>query len=132
MFMENLAFRYGSTDDDSNQIIRDYYDNRKIFDYYSNRQNSLLCLMRYEYTKKEFIHIFIPENTATYHEKLDVKYIIVASINPDNSVSSIKIDNHVLQYLTQVNDAVYRLVEDKDTVLEEMFDRIVERNFFDY
>ena len=132
MFMENLAFRYGNTDDDSNQIIRDYYDNRKIFDYYSNRQNSLLCLMRYEYTKKEFIHIFIPENTATYHETLDVKYIIVASINPDNSVSSIKIDNHVLQYLTQVNDAVYRLVEDKDTVLEEMFDRIVERNFFDY
>ena len=85
---------------------------------------------RHCYTGREFIDVFIPARPVYYHGTLEVKYIITAALDPDNSVSTIKIDNHVLQYLTQVDGIISRLAEDRDTVLDDVYDRIIERSFY--
>ncbi len=76
--------------------------------------------------------MFIGKEEGIYNETLRTGFVIVACLDPDNPVSSLKIDNHILQYLIQVDGTVEKLLEDKEKTLDEIFDRIIEINFIGY
>ena len=59
-------------------------------------------------------------------------FVIIACLNPNNPISSLKIDNHIIQIFLQVGGTINKVLEDKDKALDEMFDRIVEINFVGY
>ena len=59
-------------------------------------------------------------------------FVIIACLNPNNPISSLKIDNHIIQIFLQVDGTINKVLEDKDKALDEMFDRIVEINFVGY
>ena len=59
-------------------------------------------------------------------------FVIIACLNPNNPISSLKIDNHIIQIFLQVDGTINKVLEDKDKALDEMFDRIIEINFVGY
>ncbi|MEE3409738.1 MAG: hypothetical protein VZQ95_10120, partial [Erysipelotrichaceae bacterium] len=75
------------------------------------RLHSFLTFFDYDYCQREFIDVFIGKEEGIYNETLRTGFVIVACLDPDNPVSSLKIDNHILQYLIQVDGTVEKLLE---------------------
>ena len=121
-----LFYRYSSCDEDQKALCDDYYRKRRIIDYYSAIQRSVLLMVDHGYTGREFIDIFIPKEPARYHGLLETRFIIVACLDPDNEVSSLKVDNYVLQYISKADGIIEKLAEDKDGTLDEVYDQIIE------
>ena len=124
-FIESLFYRYSDSSEKIRALQEDYLRKRKIIDYYSMKQRSLLILLDYKYVSRELVDIYIAREPARYHDTIETRFIIIASFDPDNDVSSLKIDNYILQYINQVDGTVERIAEDKDNTLDEIYDKIV-------
>ncbi|MBP5278842.1 MAG: helix-turn-helix domain-containing protein [Erysipelotrichaceae bacterium] len=131
-FIEKMCFRYGKDYDSQIRLYEEYKDKKQIIDCYSSRVHSYLVFFDYDLCDKEFIDIYVPENEATYNDSLRVHHVIIACLDPKNPVSFLKIDNHIIQFFIQVEDSIEQVIEDKDAAIDEMYDRIIETNFFGY
>ena len=131
-FIEKMCFRYGKDYDSQIKLYEEYREKKQIIDCYSPRLHSFLTFFDYDLCEKEFIDIYVPEESATYNDSLKVNYIIIACLDPANPVSFLKIDNHIIQFFIQVEDSVEKIIDDKDRAIDEMYDRIIETNFFGY
>ena len=131
-FIEKMCFRYGRDYDSQIRLYEEYQEKKQIMDCYSPRLHSFLTFFDYDLCGKEFIDIYVPEESATYNDSLKVHHVIVACLNPDNPVSFLKIDNHIIQFFIQVEDSIDKVLADKDGAIDEMYDRIIETNFFGY
>ena len=131
-FIEKMCFRYGSDYNSQIRLFEEYKEKKQIIDCYSSRLHSFLTFFDYDQCGKEFIDIYVPENSATYNDSVKVNYVIIACLDPKNPVSSLKIDNHIIQFFVQVEGSVERLIENKDGLIDEMYDKIIETNFFGY
>lgn len=123
--IESLFYRYASNEDNRKALKEDFYKKRSIIDYYSSKQMSLMVMMDYKYVKKEVMDIYILDKPADYHGNLETKFLVMACLNPDNSVSSLKVDNYVLHYINQVQGVVDILSEDKEEALDRIYDRVI-------
>ena len=131
-FVEKMCFRYGRDYDSQIRLYEDYNDKKQIIDCYSPRLHSFLTFFDYDLCEKEFIDIYVPEESATYNDSMKVDFVIIACLNPKNPVSSLKIDNHIIQFFIQVEDSIDKIIKNKDETIDEMYDRIIETNFFGY
>jgi len=131
-FIEKMCFRYGTNYQNQIKLYEEYKEKKAIVDPYLTRLHSFLTFFDYDYCQREFIDVFIGKEEGIYNETLRTGFVIVACLDPDNPVSSLKIDNHILQYLIQVDGTVEKLLEDKEKTLDEIFDRIIEINFIGY
>ena len=69
-------------------------------------------------------------NQTLYYERaVEVKAVIMVSADPRMYLSNIKLLDHTLRYLLQVDGAITELINDKEKTLNKIFDRIVRRRF---
>lgn len=126
-FIESILYRYCNSESNYEALLKDFYNKREIIDYYSERQRSVMILLDYRYVKNEFIDIYIPKKEVYYRDNLETKFIVLACINPDNDVTSLKIDNYVLQCINQINGVVDKIVQDKDKAVDQIYDQVIEK-----
>ncbi|MBO7698240.1 MAG: hypothetical protein J6S38_04290, partial [Erysipelotrichaceae bacterium] len=131
-FIEKMCFRYGKDYESQIRLFEEYKEKKQIIDCYSPRLHSYLTFFDYDHCGKEFIDIYVSENEATYNDSLKVHHVIIACLDPKNPVSFLKIDNHIIQFFIQVEDSIEKVIENKDEAIDEMYDRIIETNFFGY
>ncbi|MCR4855976.1 MAG: helix-turn-helix domain-containing protein [Erysipelotrichaceae bacterium] len=131
-FIERMCYRYGKDYESQMKLFEEYKEKNAIMDGYSPRLHSFLTFFNHEHTGREFIDIYLDEDMAEYDDALKVRYVIIASLDPNNSVSSLKIDNHIIQFFIQVEGSVEKVLQDKDQALDEMFDQIIKINFIGY
>ncbi len=131
-FIEKMCYRYGKDYDSQRRLYEQYLKKKQIIDPYSQRLHSFLTFFDHNETGREFIDIYLSRDGATYGDAMRVSYVIIASLDPNNSVASLKIDNHIIQFFIQVDGSVERVLVDKDKALDEMYERIIEVNFKGY
>ena len=128
-FIEALSYRYGKDNDAQKAIVNRYYESRSIMDYYSSRKGIILMFMPYGLTERNIVDIYLPNQTLYYERAVEVKAVIMVSADPRMYLSNIKLLDHTLRYLLQVDGAITELINDKEKTLNKIFDRIVRRRF---
>ena len=131
-FIEKMCYRYGKDYESQRRLYEQYRKKKEIIDPYSLRLHSFLTFFDHNETGREFIDIYLSRDGAIYGDAMRVSYVIIASLDPRNSVASLKIDNHIIQFFIQVDGSVERVLADKNKALDEMYERIIEVNFKGY
>ena len=131
-FVEKMSFRYGVDYKSEIRLYEEYKEKKEILDPYLTRLHSFLTFFDYQYCRREFVDIYVGKEPGIYNETMKTDFVIIACLNPNNPISSLKIDNHIIQIFLQVDGTINKVLEDKDKALDEMFDRIVEINFVGY
>ena len=128
-FIEALSYRYGKDNDAQKAIVNRYYESRSIMDYYSSRKGIILMFLPYGLTERNIVDIYLPNQTLYYERAVEVKAVIMVSADPRMNLSNVKLLDHTLRYLLQVDGAITELINDKEKTLNKIFDRIVRRRF---
>ena len=129
-FIEAVSYRYGK-DNDSQVKIADYYRKSDvILSHYLKRNGILLYLIPYELTERSFFDIYLPADTVYHEQSMEIKAIIMASITTDITISDLKVYDHILRYIIQVQGTIEKMIVDKDGVLDEIRYEIARRSFF--
>jgi len=130
-FIEKMTYRYGKDPKQQEELYERFSEKEAVMTGWSNDLKCFLTFFDYELTQKEFIDIYINSEEGNKSPE-SPRYIIIASIDPKNPISSLKIDNHIIQFFMQVEGKIEEALKDKDKTLDEMFDRIIEVNFYGY
>ncbi len=128
-FIEALSFRYGIDHDAQKAIFEQYRRSEKIINHYYYRTGIMIVFFPYEYTGRSIADIYMPSQNVYYEENLEIRGLICVSIPPDIDLADLKIADHILRYCVQVEGTLDRLYEDKDKVLDMIFDTIIRRKF---
>ena len=128
-FVEALSYRYGKDRDCQQKIYRRFTENERIIDHYYSRNGIMILFTSFALTSKEFIDVYLPEQNVYYDEGQDVKAIIAVCLDPKTSLADIKVFDHILRYIVQVDKALDELIRDKDETLDKIFDVIIRRKF---
>ena len=128
-FVEALSYRYADNDVNQKNIYRQYKENDQIIDHYYDRNSIMILFIPYMFCNKKIFDIYIPSQTV-YYDDMEVKAFMAVCVDPDNQLPDLKILDHVLRYIVQVDGTVENLMKDKDTTLENIFHSIIKRSFY--
>ena len=129
-FIEAVSYRYGKDDEAQSRIVDYYRESDAILTHYLSRNGILLYLIPHELTEKEFFDIYLPADTVYHEQSMELKAVITASLDSNMSLSDLKVYDHILRYIIQVQGTIERMIENKDETLDEIRYQIARRSFF--
>ncbi|MBR4162025.1 MAG: helix-turn-helix domain-containing protein [Solobacterium sp.] len=124
--IQSLSKQYSKDEAHEKRITEKIISRFSAVSYYNPDSGISMIFLDYEDTQKEILDIYIPSETVYWGTSMEIRYFIVVSLNPDNTLSDISVANMILHVLSRERKTVEQVMQDGN--LKKLFLRLLYEN----